>query len=360
MTLLEIVLLLTTVPASMAAVNLMLLRTPHGAVPQGAKLSILIPARDEEANIRACVESALMQQGVALEVIVMDDGSRDATAAIVLEIAARDPRLRLEQAPPLPKDWAGKVHACARLAERATGTHLLFLDADVRLEAGAAAAMLGHAARTRCAMVSGVPRQIIGSLGEALTAPIINLLLAGYLPGMGRAFTRVPGMAAGCGQLQLVDRAAYTRIGGHESLKSSLHDGLKLARALRRAGERTELVQGANLARCRMYEGFAASWNGFLKNACEGMATPIGLPVWTLLLAGAFIVPFLLLPNDALAVALALGVRAVITWHAREPWWTIPLLPFAVLVALAIQWTALARAIRGGQTSWKGRAYGPA
>ena len=358
MSLFDVLLLLAVIPASMAALNLVLLQVPQGSVPAGAKLSILIPARDEEANIRDCAESALMQEGVDLEVIVMDDGSRDATATIVREIAARDPRLRLEQAPPLPKDWAGKVHACARLAERATGTHLLFLDADVRLEAGAAAAMLGHAVRTRCAMVSGVPRQITGSLGEALTVPIINLLLAGYLPGMGRAFTRMPGMAAGCGQLQLVERRAYTRIGGHESLKTSLHDGLKLARALRRAGERTELVQGAGLARCRMYEGFSASWNGFLKNAREGMATPIGLPVWTVLLAGGFVAPFLLLPDTALAAALALGVRAAITWHAREAWWTVPLLPFAVLVALAIQWTALAHAARGGQIAWKGRAYG--
>ncbi|MDB5381899.1 MAG: glycosyl transferase [Rhodospirillales bacterium] len=358
MTLPDIILLLAAIPAAMATVNLVLLQAPHGAVPAGAKLSILIPARDEEHNIRACVESALMQSGVELEVIVMDDDSRDATPAIVREIAARDPRLRLEQAPPLPKDWAGKVHACARLAERATGTHLLFLDADVRLEPGAAAAMLGHAARTRCAMVSGVPRQVIGTLGEALTVPIINLLLAGYLPAMGRAFTRLPAMAAGCGQLQLVDRAAYTRIGGHESLKSSLHDGLKLARALRRAGERTELVQGANFAHCRMYEGFSASWNGFLKNAGEGMATPIGLPIWTTLLTGGFVAPFLLLPESALAAALALGLRAAITRHAREPWWTIPLLPLAILVALAIQWTALARAVRGTRTDWKGRAYG--
>ena len=113
----------------------------------------------------------------------MDDGSTDGTAEIVRRLAAADPRVRLAAAPPLPPDWTGKVHACARLAEAARGDWLLFIDADVRLAPGAAAAMAAHAAGKRLAMVSGVPRQLIGTLGEALTVPGINFLLLGYLPG---------------------------------------------------------------------------------------------------------------------------------------------------------------------------------
>lgn len=350
-----IALVLAALPALNGLVNLALLRAPGGAVPEGALVSILIPARDEAANIGPCLEAALAQAGVAIEVVVMDDGSTDGTAEIVRGYAARDARLRLLSAPPLPAGWSGKMHACARLAEAARGTHLLFLDADVRLAPEAAARLVAHARRHGLGLVSGVPRQRIGSLGEGLTVPVINLLLLGYLPGGGRAFTRLPGFAAGCGQMMMAERCAYEASGGHAAIRATLHDGLKLPRLLRARGHRTELVAGTDLATCRMYRRFAESWRGFLKNAREGMATPIGLPVWTALLAGAHLWPFLLLPDPraVLALGLVFALRAAVTLRAREPGWTIALHPAAIAVALAIQWAALA----GRKEAWKGRSY---
>jgi hypothetical protein len=358
-----IALALALLPAGLGSVNLALLprlRAGDGdALPRDALVSILIPARNEAANIEACLRAALASAGTAVEVVVMDDGSEDGTGGIVARVAAGDPRVRLLSAPALPPGWTGKVHACARLAEAARGTHLLFLDADVRLAPGAAAAMAAHAAWRRIAMVSGVPRQAIGSLGEALTVPAINLLLLGYLPGGGRASTRRPGLAAACGQLVLCDRAAYEAVGGHGAMRGVLHDGLALARLFRARGHATEVVDGAPLATCRMYRGFREAWAGFLKNAREGMATPLGLPVWTVLLAGAHLWPWALLPapQAVLALALVFALRAAVTWRAREPWWTVPLHPATMLVALAIQWTALVRAAFGRPAGWKGRAY---
>ncbi len=351
-----IALALAALPAALGALNLALLPRAVGPPPPGALVSILIPARDEAGNIEACVRAALAQQGVAVEVLVMDDASTDATAVLVAAMAAQDPRLRLLAAPALPPGWTGKVHACARLAEAARGSHLLFIDADVRLAPDAAARLAGHAAAGNLALVSGVPRQRIGSLGEALTVPGINFLLLGYLPGGGRAGTRKPSLAAACGQLVLVEAAAYRAVGGHAAIRTVLHDGLALARTLRAAGHRTEVVDGAPLADCRMYAGFREAWPGFLKNAREGMATPLGLPVWTVLLAGAHLWPWFLLPAPAasLALLLTLGLRAAITLRAREPAWTIPLHPLTMAVALAIQWTALLRRRPAG---WKGRAY---
>jgi len=350
---------LALLPAIFGAVNLWLLPRAGGAAPAGALVSILIPARNEAANIAACLAAARASTGVAVEILVMDDGSEDDTGAIAARIAAADPRLRLLSAPPLPPGWTGKVHACARLAEAARGTHLLFIDADVRLAPDAAAALAAHAAARRIALVSGVPRQVIGSAGEALAVPAINLLLLGYLPGAGRAFSRHAALAAACGQLVLCERAAYEGVGGHAAVRGVLHDGLALARLFRERGHRTEVVDGAPLAACRMYRGFAEAWAGFLKNAREGMATPLGLPVWTVLLAGAHLWPWMLLPAPPAiaALALVLGLRAAITLRAREPWWTVPLHPLTVLVALAIQWWAMARWLAGRPAGWKGRAY---
>jgi hypothetical protein len=108
-----------------------------------------------------------------------------------------------------------------------------------------------------------------------------------------------------------------------------------------------------------MYRGFGEAWRGFLKNAREGMATPMGLPVWTVVLAGAHLWPFFLLPafQAWLALALVFALRAAITRRVGEPYWTVALHPLAVMVALAIQWTALVRALLGRKEGWKGRDY---
>src|SRR5919112_660742 len=133
---------------------------------------------------------------------------------------------------------------------------------------------------------------ILRSLGELLTVPTINLLLLGYLPMGFMRLSRDPGLGAACGQLMLVERDAYRASGGHAAIHARIHDGIQLARLFRRKGFMTDLMPGENLASCRMYARFDEAWNGFAKNAHEGMATPVGLPVWTVLLLGGHILPF--------------------------------------------------------------------
>ncbi|KAA2238320.1 glycosyltransferase [Salinarimonas soli] len=358
-------LVLAALPACLGAVNLIAMRSPAiRRLPDGTLVSILIPARNEEGNIGAAVEAALRSTGVAVEVVVMDDGSTDSTPAIVAELAARDPRVRLEGAPPLPEGWTGKVHACFRLAQAARGTHLLFVDADVRLEPGAAAALVSHAVAAGTPLVSAVPRQIMRSPGELLTVPSINLLMLGYLPVPLMRTRPDPSLGAACGQMLLAEREAYAAVGGHEAIRTRIHDGLQLARVFRESGRRTDVVAGARLATCRMYRGFGEAWAGFAKNAHEAMATPRALPVWTVLLFGGHVLPLPLVIASGgtsvpawAALALSLGLRAAVTLATRENPWSIPLHPATVLTGLAIQWTALARNRRGRPAGWKGRLY---
>ncbi|KQT78700.1 glycosyltransferase family 2 protein [Methylobacterium sp. Leaf466] len=361
---------LALLPAVLAAINLTLLRTPEPDAASGGLVSILIPARDEAATIAGTVTAALASTGIAVEVLVGDDHSTDATAAIVRDMANADPRLRLVAIPALPEGWTGKNHACAKLAAEARGDRLLFIDADVALAPRAAAGLAAHATRSGAALVSAVPRQRMETLGERLTVPMINFLLVGYLPiAMMRASLR-PSLGAACGQLVLVDRAVYAATGGHGAIRARLHDGVFLPRLLREAGHRTDLVAGHALATCRMYRSFGESWAGFSKNAHEGLATPRALPVWTLLLAGGHILPWLLLAAAAVgassgaatfvafaALLVSLGTRMAITLVTREPAATILLHPLGVAVALAIQWNVLLRKKRAGAALWKGRSY---
>lgn len=363
-----VALFLAAFSAGLGALNLLLMRSPAKRKPAaGTKVSILIPARNEEEHIGEAVEAALESVGVPVEVVVMDDGSTDATPRIVSEIAARDNRVRLVSAPALPTGWTGKVHACQRLSEEASGTHLLFIDADVRLAPDAAALMAAHAQAKGQAMVSGVPRQITRSLGEVLTVPMINFLMLGYLPVLAMRLTKDPGFGAACGQLVLVERETYRAIGGHGAISDKLHDGIQLARLFRRKGHRTDVVAGHDLATCRMYRNFTESWEGFIKNAHEGMATTGQLPVWTILLGGGHILPVILLPFALAglapmpiviaALALSFGLRAAITLRTRERLLAIPLHPASVAVALSIQWASLLRMRQGRPAGWKGRVY---
>ncbi|MFE1601364.1 glycosyltransferase [Methylobacterium sp. ID0610] len=353
-------LILALIPALHAIGNLATLHVPR-AEPGPGLVSILIPARNEAANLAATLAAALASRDVPVEVIVGDDHSTDGTADLVTALAAREPRLRLLRVPPLPPGWTGKNHACHALAQAATGSALLFIDADVRIHHHAAAALAAHARRAGAALVSGVPRQVTGSLGERLTVPMINFLLLGYLPIPLARLLPHPALGTACGQLVLITAEAYRATGGHAAIRQTLHDGVQLPRVFRRQGWHTDLVDAAPLATCRMYASFGQAWAGFSKNAHEGLATVRALPLWSLLLFGGHVLPWLLvLAGDAgglPAILVSLGTRMAVTRKAREDAWTVPLHPLAILTTLALQWNALIRPGRAGVSTWKGRTY---
>ena len=211
-------------------------------------VSVCIPCRDEEENVEACVRAALCTSHPAVEVVVYDDESTDATAEIVRRLAEEDARVRLAPTSALPAGWCGKQHANQQMSLAAGGEWLLFTDADVRLEPDAVGRGLAFARRSNAWLVSTFPRQIVGSLGELLVVPMMFFLLIGYLP-FGRMRRSLSASAsAGCGQFILVERGAYESVGGHGSVRDSMHDGIKLPRAFRRAGHKSDLFDGTSLA----------------------------------------------------------------------------------------------------------------
>lgn len=361
------------VPALLGLWNLFLYRRlPPPRAGLRVAVSVLIPARNEERRIEEALRSVLANEGVEFEVLVLDDGSEDATAAVVGEVARADGRVRLLEGGPLPSGWSGKQHACHVLGRAARHPLLLFLDADVRLSPDALARLVSAMRETDDALVSGLPRQIASSPVERLVVPQMHLILLGFLPIRFMRLFRWSAFAAGCGQLMLVRRDAYLAADGHRAIRHSRHDGITLPRVLRKHGYMTDIRDLTDVARCRMYEGAAEVWDGFVKNATEGMARPIALPVWTALLFGGQVLPFVLLAWGVLfgldgeawayagtAVGLTAAFRMLLALRFRQSITGVLLHPLGVLVVLAIQWWAFACSLAGRPTSWRGRDYAP-
>lgn len=338
---------------------------PAGDCPPGGAVSVLIPARDEEANVDGVVQSVIDAAGqgdLPFEVLLLDDASEDRTAELVNAWSARDSRVRLVSGKPLPDGWNGKQHACQQLADAAMHDTLVWIDADVRLEPDSLPRMLAEQIRTGADLLSGFPRQITETPLEKLLLPLIQFVLLGFLSLRAMRQDGQPGFAAGCGQLFLTTKEAYAKAGGHATIRASRHDGITLPRAYRTAGLSTDVFDATDIARCRMYDGAGAVWRGLTKNADEGVATPaLIVPVTAALVFGQVLwLPLLFVGGIAtavagLAAACSLAPRADAAWRFRQPRLTWLLHPLAIVLFLIIQWEALVRSRMGKQVAWRGR-----
>lgn len=371
--LVQIIFVLAMVTPAMGVINLPLywpLSRKVAANPPA--LSVLIPARNEEARITPVLQSLQASRGVEFEVIVADDSSTDRTADIVKGFAKDDPRFRLVTTPPLPAGWKGKNYPCFFLSKQANHRLGVFLDADVTLSPDALERIASEfARRPELKLLSGFPHQITGSFWEKLLIPLIHTVLLGYLPFPGVKFTNSPMFATACGQLIAVDLDAYHDVGGHERIRHSVHDGVMLPRHFRAAGYRTDLVDITGISATRMYENGPQVFNGLMKNAHEGMATPVGLPVWTTLLLGGHVLPPLValwawssgMTGNTLHLAIAAAVlpwlmRFIMAARFRLSWLGALLHPVGVAVLVGLQWYAFIRRRSGHTVSWKDRPVG--
>jgi hypothetical protein len=338
------------------------------AVPM---VSVCIPARNEEANIEACVRSVLANVDVAVEVLVYDDQSTDATPAILARLVAEDARVRVVPTQPLPQGWNGKQWGCERMGQAAHGQWVLFTDADVRFERDCVARTLARAESLGADLLSTAPRQVTGSWAEHAVIPLISFVLLSYLPMARMRATTSPAASGACGQFILARRDAWLASGGHAAFRASMHDGIKMPRAFRRAGFRTDLFDGTDLVQCRMYRGFGQVWRGFAKNAYEGLGSPVLLLFVTLLHGCAVLLPWLTLALGLAGVAMAPWVpwvaaltivagfaqRIVLARRFAHAWASVALHPVGILMLTVIQWHSLWLHLTG-RRAWKGRTAG--
>ncbi len=344
-------------------VNLRLLRRPEAAGPVDARVSVLLPVRDEASRAGACLRSLLGQHDVPdLEIVVLDDGSTDGTVARVREVSGADPRVRvvLGGSDPPPLGWTGKSWACQRLADEATGSVYVFVDADVLLEPDALAATVSLLRSTGLDLVCPYPRQVSGTVPERLVQPLLQWSWLTTLPL--RAAERSPraSLAAANGQLLAVRADAYRAAGGHAAVRAAVLDDIELLRAVKRSGGRGVVVDGTHLATCRMYDGWAELEAGYTKSLWAAFGSPAGAVAVTAALATTYLLPAAaaLRGSRTGAVGYLAGVagRAMVARRVGGRVWPDSLAhPVSVALLGYLTGRSLA-ARRAGTITWKGRS----
>ncbi|CAN5793462.1 glycosyltransferase family 2 protein [soil metagenome] len=322
-------------------------------------VSLLIPARDEESTLRRTLPLATSTRYPNLEILVLDDGSTDGSAAVVEDIAAHFPQVRLVRGTPPPAGWLGKCWACHQLAEIASGEIIIFCDADVEMGPFAVERTIATMQQSGADVLTALPRQITpDTLGAAVVPLIAQLPVLATLPL--RLVERVasPLLAMGNGQWIAFRRESYAQAGGHIRVKAEVVEDVALARAAKASGSRLAVALATDDLSVLMYTDGQALRSGFQKNLYQlsgGRPLPflLVLTVFSTTMIFPLAAPFLPGGSRTLPLLLTLlrltGVAAL-----RHPWRSALLHPLGAILGAALALDS-ARATRRGSTSWKGR-----
>jgi len=335
--------------------------------PGPGAVSILIPARNEELNIAACLDSALGQGESVGEILVCDDHSTDRTARIVRDCTLRDSRVRMIEGAQLPPGWCGKNFACAQLARQSRGEWLLFLDADARLSESAVERMLEEARSRNVTFLSAWPRLEMEGFWEKTLLPMLNFVVFTLFPAplsLARA-DRSLGLAHGA--CVMVERAGYEAVGGHSEVRDEIFEDQRLAQLWRARGLAGICLDGQRVASVRMYRSLAEVWGGFQKNFFPAFRRESSFWLFLALHFLVFLAPFILLMPAAagavgavpvlLASASVLLMRLLLAARFRHPLWSVLLHPLAEAILIALGLSSWWRCKTGRGVTWKGRRY---
>ncbi len=318
--------------------------TPAESPADAPLISICVPARNEEKNIRRCVESLLAQTYPNFEVIVLDDRSTDSTPQILEKLLRTDSnvsrrwsesletfesasRLRVIHGSDLPSGWAGKPHALTQAAAAARGEWLCFVDADTFAAPEALASCYVKALETKADLFTILTFQVLGTFWEKVLMPLVlTAMSVGFPPR--RVNDPKKRVAVANGQFILIKRAVYEAIGGHERVKDQIVEDKALAEQVKWNGYRLIVANGFSMARTRMYTNLREMWEGWTKNIYLGLRdTP------SMLLLGAFGATLALIAALFLPLWPLLGVF----WFLKGGGW----LAISVIVKSLIVWGAL-------------------
>jgi glycosyltransferase involved in cell wall biosynthesis len=333
---------------------------PMGAAPE---VSIVVPARNEERCLGACLKSLLAQEGVPFEVIVADDGSTDTTRAIATSFDG----VRVITAAPLPDGWGGKSNACASAARYARGEWLLFTDADTVHAPDSLRVALEEAKGSGAVMLSYSPQQRLTGFAQRAVMPVIFAELARAYRPKEVGDPKSPTAAAN-GQYLLVRRAVYEKVGGHAAIAKCLLEDVEFARLVKRCGYAIRF-RASDLVSTHMYAGWRDMRDGWTRNLSLLFPNTLALAglraVEFLTVTAATVLPFVL--HDRMAAAI-MGALAVLFWasfliriaRAHFGWRTNAFAIFGLPIFAYLLTRSFIYYKFRQQVTWKGRSYAAA
>ncbi len=342
-------------------------------------ISVCVPARNEEQNIRACVEALLKQTYPRFEIIVVDDRSMDATPQILSRLATQHSRLTVINGSDLPAGWAGKPHALTQAASAARGEWLCFVDADTRLAPEALSSVYAKTLETGADLFTILTRQVMLTFWERTVLPLVMTALSvGFSPRKVNDPRRKDAIANG--QFIFIERDVYEAVGGHAAVKSSIVEDKDLAILVKGRGYRLVVADGQAVASTRMYTSLAHMWEGWTKNIYLGLRDQAGL-----LLLGAFgaflafaataLLPLWAVAGVALMATGAGWAGGVILLEALALWgvllcyrvltargmgisgWYALTTPLGAAVFAAMMLASAWKVLSGRGVTWRGRRY---
>ncbi len=343
-----------------------------GSFPPARRLpsvSILVPARNEEASAGSCLRSLLAQEYPDYEVLALNDNSDDRTGAILAELAVENPRLTALQGASLPPGWLGKNWACHQLVQHARGELLLFTDADTCHHPQALADAVDALEDQQADLLTAFPRQETGSWAERLIVPGMIWTFFLFMPLRLAFRSPKPGLSVTCGQFMLFRREAYDAIGGHEAVRQEVIEDMYLGRRIKEHGLRWRVADACPRVRCRMYHNLRQALDGFGKNLFAGFQYNVTayLLGWlfatVLVLEPLAVVALWLLGAQFSTLSVVLAGSAVLAtlllvgssyWRFSFPPYLALFYPVTLLAIIGIAFYSLALALTG-RSYWKGR-----
>lgn len=346
----------------------------------GRKISVCIPARNEEDVLERLLQSVCTQDYQNYEIIVLDDNSSDRTPEIISEYKALYPeKLKDINGEPMPKKWLGKPWACHQLSESAAGELLLFLDADTRLYPGFLSRIAEEFSEKDLDMITVWPEQELTGIWQQTVLPLVYYALVTMLPAdylhrdprwmpsfLAKKFR--PAFAAACGQCIAFTREAYDNIEGHTAVKNAVVEDVELAKIAKNNSLKIRMYTGIGSISCSMYSSAKEMFNGFRKNFLAGFNNSLPLFISAALLhLIVFVLPFYAIIHAwitidrplffmaASSVALILLHRLILAvWFKWNPIYALTH-PIGVLWFQILGLIKIGDHLTGKKVSWKGR-----
>ncbi len=346
-------------------------KLPEHILKKNPLISILIPARNEEDDIKKCIVSLTKQDYANIEILVLDDNSTDNTRAIVEELSIKDKRIKLYYGDALKKGWMGKTYACHQLSKYARGDYFIFTDADTLHFPDSVSSAVACLLENKLDALSVLSKQIMVTIHERMIVPFGKFMILCFMPLYLIKRTRSPMFCTAIGQFMLFKREVYEKIGGHESVKNEVLDDIKIAKHVKKSGYKFMVFDGSKNLYSRDFKNarevikghsktlFAAlGYKSYIMLAGIVMISAIFLFPFLLLIVGLFLKwPMIIIELLILQIAIILITRITLSIRFRCRAVDILLHPFSVFYLILIAIDSVFSTLTGVGVEWKGRVY---